>query len=70
MKMIDRMKIAMIDTGVCHGLSAEDLDIAVTAALEAIREPTFDMLDAIYQSENYYVSMGAWRAAIDAALNE
>ncbi len=68
MRMIDKIKIAMIDTGVCNGLSTEDLDIAATAAVEAMREPTFEMLDAIYNAEAYYVGIPAWRAAIDAAL--
>lgn len=68
MRMIDRIKQAMRDTGVCDGISDEDLDIAVTAALEAMREPTFEMLDAIYNAEAYYVGIPAWRAAIDAAL--
>lgn len=44
MRMIDRIKQAMRDTGVCDGMSDEDLDIAVTAVLEAMREPTIEML--------------------------
>lgn len=68
MRMIDRIKIAMIDTGVCDGLTPEDIEIAATAAVEAMREPTFEMLDAIYNAEAYYVGIPAWRAAIDAAL--
>lgn len=46
MRMIDRIKIAMRDTGVCDGMSDEDLDIAVTAALEAMREPDIAMIGA------------------------
>ncbi len=83
MRMIDRIKIAMLETGVCDGMSDEDLDIAVTAALEAMREPTTYMTGAggnmrIYPS----VYMGGppeqarrdasriYVAMIDAALNE
>jgi hypothetical protein len=40
------------------------------AGLEALRTPTAEMLDAIYNSEAYYISAAAWRAAIDKALDE
>lgn len=68
MRMIDRVMRSMRDTGLLEGMSDEDADTLVTAALEALREPTIEMLDAIYDSEAYYVGIPAWRAAIDAAL--
>ncbi len=46
MRMIDRIKIAMIDTCVCDGMSDAVLDIAVTAALEAMGEPDLAMIGA------------------------
>ena len=46
------------------------LEAEARAAIEAIREPTEAMLDAIYVSEQYYIGVPAWRAAIDAALSE
>lgn len=38
MRMIERIKQAMRDTGVCDGMNDEELDIAVTAGLEAMME--------------------------------
>lgn len=70
MRMIDKIMRSMRDTGLLDGMNDEDCDTLATAALEGMREPTMDMLDAIYDSEAYYVGIPAWRAAIDAALNE
>lgn len=68
MRMIDKIMRSMRDTGLLEGVSDEDADTLATAALEGMREPTMEMLDAIYDSEDYYVGSPAWRAAIDAAL--
>lgn len=68
MRMIERIISSMQDTGLIDGMSLEDADTLATAALEAMREPKFEMLDAIYNAEAYYVGIPAWRAAIDAAI--
>lgn len=68
MRMIERIISSMQDTGLIDGMSLEDADTLATAALEAMREPTFEMLDSIYNAEAYYVGIPAWRAAIDAAI--
>lgn len=73
MRMIDRIKQAMRDTGVCDSMSDEDLDIAVTAALEEMREPTRYMLLSgmsanvgLRSSSHGYI----YRAMIYTALGE
>lgn len=80
MRMIDRIKQAMRDTGVCDGMSDEDLDIAVTASLEAMRgNHTFDMKlagsrewkpDPLCFGGTFGVASATFDAMIDAALNE
>lgn len=39
-------------------------------AIEAMREPTGEMLDAVYNYGGDYISRGAWMASIDEALKE
>ncbi len=80
MRMIDRIKQAMRDTGVCDGMSDEDLDIAVTAGLEAmLGSSTFDMKLAGSQCwkaepEKHNGTFGVASETLDsmvrAALNE
>lgn len=77
MRMIDRIKQSMRDTGVCDRMSDEDLDIAVTAALEAMREPSAAMMMEGYGDQfRLETQLGiaaarySYQAMIDAALNE
>lgn len=70
MRMIDRIKIAMLETGVCDGMSDEDLDIAVTAALEAMREPTPEMGAYVRENCGGVSHQYEYLFWIDAALNE
>lgn len=74
MRMIDRIKQAMRDTGVCDGMSDEDLDIAVTAALEAMREPSDYSLAAANKTTSAVITRNhakeIYLSIIDASLDE
>lgn len=75
MRMIDKIIRAMQDTGLIDGMSMEDADTLATAALEAMREPTNDMVREGAKGYFGFASVGnrvcnGWRKMIDAALNE
>lgn len=76
MRMIDRIKQAMRDTGVCDGMSDEDLDIAVTAALESMRGPGHEICVAgasanpYLDGEDLGLAGHIFDSMIHAALNE
>lgn len=75
MKMIAKIMRSMRDTGLLEGMSDEDCDTLVTAALEGMREPVSLMVE---QGEQHligtdapiWVSASIYRTMIDAALNE
>lgn len=74
MRMIERIKIAMRETGVCDGMSDEDLDIAVTAALETMREPSDYALAAANKTTSAVITRNhakeIYLSIIDASLGE
>ncbi len=74
MRMIDRFKQAMRDTGVCDGLKPEDIEIAATAAVEAMREPSNYALAAANKTTSAVITRNHAReiylSIIDAALSE
>jgi len=75
MRMISKMIRAMQDTGLIDGMSEEDADTLATAALEAMREPSEEMVKAGLSRGGGFASAGnrmcnGYRGMIDAALNE
>lgn len=73
MRMIDKIMRSMRDTGLLEGMSDEDCDTLITAALEGMMTPTEEMYKAAWDAEvscSYTESAHAWHAMINAALNE
>lgn len=83
MRMIDKIMRSMRDTGLLEGMSDEDADTLVTAALEALKKPTPPMMTAgadidprSDDSDPYSYAVAVhevtdiFSAMIDAALNE
>lgn len=75
MKMIEKIMRSMRDTGLMDGMSDEDCDTLATASLEAMREPTNDMVREGAKGYFGFASVGnrvcnGWRKMVDAALNE
>lgn len=74
MRMIERIKQAMRDTGVCDSMSDEDLDIAVTAVLEGMRQPSDYSLAAANKTTSAVITRNhakeIYLSIIDASLDE
>lgn len=70
MRMVNKIMWSMRDTGLLEGMSAEDCDTLVTAALEAMREPTPEMGSYVRENCGGVSHQYEYLFWIDAALNE